>query len=35
VKKHILKKKLSKKTKSWWSKELKELRKEMTKYKKK
>ena len=35
VKKHILRKKLSEKSKSWWSDELKILRKEMTKYKRK
>ena len=35
MKKHISKKKLSEKAKSWWSKELKELRKEMTKYRRK
>ena len=35
VKKHILRKKLSERSKSWWSDELKILRKEMTKYKKK
>ena len=35
VKKHIFRKKLSEKSKSWWSDELKILRKEMTKYRKK
>ena len=35
VKKHISKKKLSEKAKPWWSKELKELRKAMTKYRRK
>ena len=35
VEKHIPKKKLLEKAKLWWSKELKELRKEITKYKKK
>ena len=35
VEKHISKKKLLEKAKPWWLKELKELRKEMTKYKKK
>ena len=35
MEKHIPKKKLLEKVKPWWSKELKELRKEMTKYKRK
>ncbi len=35
VKKHILRKKLSKRFKLWWSDELKILRKEMTKYRRK
>ncbi len=35
MKKHILRKKLSERSKSWWSDELKILRKEMTKYKRK
>ena len=35
VKKHIFRKKLSKKFKLWWSDELKILRKKMTKYRRK
>ena len=35
VEKHISKKKLSEKFKSWWSEKLKNLRKEMTKYRRK
>ena len=35
MKKHILRKKLSEKFKFWWSDELKILRKEMTKYRRK
>src|SRR5438034_6051093 len=35
MEKHILRKKLSEKSKSWWSDELKMLRKEMTKYRRK
>ena len=35
VEKHILKKKFYEKSKSWWSKKLTKLRKEMTKYKRK
>ena len=35
VKKHIFRKKLSEEFKFWWSDELKILRKEMTKYKRK